>query len=64
MHDRENDADLAWKLIREYTQALLHFNVDDDAERSKREAEDEAVANVVGRYCGLGTSGPVFYLAA
>jgi hypothetical protein len=28
------------------------FDVDDDTERSKREVEAEAVAYVVGRYCG------------
>ena len=33
-------------------------------ERSKREVEAEAVAYVVGRYCGLDTSGSAFYLAA
>jgi len=36
----------------------------DDTERSKREVEAEAVAYVVGRYCGLDTSGSAFYLAA
>ena len=39
-------------------------NVDDDTERSKREVEAEAIAYVVGRYCGLDTSGSAFYLAA
>ena len=48
----------------EYAHALLHFDVDDDTERSKREVEAEAVAYVVGRYCGLDTSGSAFYLAA
>jgi hypothetical protein len=61
--DRENDADLARTLIHEYAHALLHFDVDDDTERSKREVEAEAVAYVVGRYCGLDTSGSAFYLA-
>jgi len=51
-------------LIHEYAHALLHFDVDDDTERSKREVEAEAVAYVVGRYCGLDTSGSAFYLAA
>lgn len=37
---------------------------DDNTERSKREVEAEAVAYVVGRYCGLDTSGSAFYLAA
>jgi Zn-dependent peptidase ImmA (M78 family) len=36
VRDRENDADLAWTLIHEYAHALLHFDVDDDLERSKR----------------------------
>jgi hypothetical protein len=44
--------------------AQLHVDVDDDTERSKREAEAEAVAYVVGRYCGLDTSGSAFYRAA
>jgi hypothetical protein len=42
----------------------IHVDVDDDTERSKREVEAEAVAYVVGRYCGLDTSGSAFYLAA
>jgi hypothetical protein len=41
-----------------------HFDVEDDTERAKREVEAEAVAYVVGRYCGLDTSGSAFYLAA
>jgi hypothetical protein len=64
VRDRENDADLARTLVHEYAHALLHFDVDDDTERSKREVEAEAVAYVVGRYCGLDTSGSAFYLAA
>ncbi|WP_049980194.1 ImmA/IrrE family metallo-endopeptidase [Halolamina rubra] len=64
VRDRANDADLARTLIHEYAHALLHFDVDDDTERSKREVEAEAVAYVVGRYCGLDTSGSAFYLAA
>ena len=64
VRDRENDADLARTLIHEYAHALLHFDVDDDTERAKREVEAEAVAYVVGRYCGLDTSGSAFYLAA
>jgi hypothetical protein len=64
VRDRENDADLARTLIHEYAHALLHFDVDDDTERSKREVEAEAVAYVVGRYCELDTSGSAFYLAA
>jgi hypothetical protein len=64
VRDRENEADLARTLIHEYAHALLHFDVDDDTERAKREVEVEAVAYVVGRYCGLDTSGSAFYLAA
>jgi len=64
VRDRENEADLARTLIHEYAHALLHFDVDDDTEQSKREVEAEAVAYVVGRYCGLDTSGSAFYLAA
>ncbi|WP_458209890.1 DUF955 domain-containing protein [Haladaptatus sp. NG-SE-30] len=61
---RANHADLAVTLVHEYAHALLHFNVDDKTERSKREVEAEAVAYVVGRYFGLDTSGSAFYLAA
>jgi len=39
VRDRENEADLARTLIHEYAHALLHFDVDDDTERSKREVE-------------------------
>ena len=48
----------------EYAHALLHFDVNDEAERSKREVEAEAVAYIVGRFFGLDTSGSAFYLAA
>ncbi|WP_134672261.1 ArdC-like ssDNA-binding domain-containing protein [Halorussus marinus] len=61
---RPNQADLAVTLIHEYAHALLHFDVDDEEERAKREVEAEAVAYIVGRYCGLDTSGSAFYLAA
>jgi hypothetical protein len=64
VRDRENDADLARTLIHKYAHALLHFDVDGDTERSKREVEAEAVAYVVGRYYGLDTSGSAFYLVA
>ena len=64
VRDRENDDDLARTVMHEYAHALLHFNVDDNTERSKCEVEVEAVAYVVGRYCGLKTSGSAFYLAA
>ncbi|QLG29951.1 DUF955 domain-containing protein (plasmid) [Halorarum halophilum] len=61
---RANQADLAVTLIHEYTHALLHFDIDDEPERAKREVEAEAVAYIVGRYFGLDTSGSAFYLAA
>ena len=64
VRERENEADLARTVLHEYAHALLHFDVKDDTERSKRELEAEAVAYVVGRYCGLDTSGSAFYLAA
>lgn len=64
VQDRENQADLAVTLIHEYAHALLHFDVNDGTERTKREVEAEAVAYIVGRYCGLDTSGSAFYLAA
>jgi hypothetical protein len=64
VRDRANKADLARTLIHEYAHALLHFDVDDEPERAKREVEAEAVAYIVGRYFGLDTSGSAFYLAA
>ena len=64
VRDWENDADLARPLVDEYAHALLHFDIDDDTERSKREVEAEAVAYIVGRYCGLDIGGSAFYLAA
>ncbi|EJN57282.1 ArdC-like ssDNA-binding domain-containing protein [Halogranum rubrum] len=62
--DRANEADLTRTLVHEYAHALLHFDVDDDTERAKREVEAEAVAYIVGRFCGLDTSGSAFYLAS
>ncbi len=62
--DRANEADLVRTLIHEYAHAVLHFDVDDETERAKREVEAEAVAYIVGRYFGLDTSGSAFYLAA
>lgn len=59
-----NQADLAVTLIHEFAHALLHADVTDETERSKREVEAEAVAYIVGRYFGLDTSGSAFYLAA
>ncbi|SDY85667.1 hypothetical protein SAMN05216564_11216 [Halopenitus persicus] len=64
VRDRENDADLAQTLIHEYAHALLHSDVDDEIDRPKREVEAEAVAYIVGRYCGIDTSGSSLYLAA
>ena len=61
---RTNRADLVTTLIPEYVHVPLHFDVDDETERSKREVEAEAVAYTVGRYFGLDTSGSAFYLAA
>ena len=61
---RANQADFAVTLIHEYAHAMLHSDVTDEIERSKREVEAEAVAYIVGRYFGLDTSGSAFYLAA
>ena len=61
---RSNQADLAVTLIHEYAHALLHFSVDTELERAKREVEAEAVAYIVGRFFDLDTSGSAFYLAA
>ncbi|WP_254533433.1 ImmA/IrrE family metallo-endopeptidase [Natrinema gelatinilyticum] len=62
--ERENSASLAVTLVHEYAHALLHSDIDDETERSKRELEAESVAYIVGRYFGLDTSGSAFYLAA
>ncbi len=64
VQDRENTADLAVTTVHEYAHALLHGDIDDETERSKRELEAEAVGYIVGRYFGLDTSGSAFYLAA
>ncbi len=64
VRDRENSADLAVTTVHEYAHALLHSDIDDKTERSKRELEAEAVGYIVGRYFGLDTSGSAFYLAA
>ena len=61
---RSNKADLAVTLIHEYAHALLHFGVESEPERAKREVEAEAVAYIVGRLFDLDTSGSAFYLAA
>jgi len=62
--DRENRADLASTLIHEYAHALLHFDCDDEKERSRREVEAEAVAYIVSRHFGLDADNAAFYLAA
>jgi hypothetical protein len=62
--DRENDADLATTLVHEYAHAVLHFGVEEEPERAKRELEAEAVAYIVGRQYGLDPGGSAFYLAA
>ena len=64
VQNRENSAALAVTLVHEYAHALLHGDVDNETERSKRELEAEAVGYIVGRYFGLDTSGSAFYLAA
>jgi len=48
--DRDNDADLATTLVHEYAHAILHFGVEDEPERAKRELEAEAIAYLVGRH--------------
>ena len=47
---RSNQANLAVTLIHEYAHVLLHFDVDSEPERAKREVEAEAVAYIVGRF--------------
>ena len=64
VQNRENSAALAVTLVHEYAHALLHGDVDEETEHSKRELEAEAVGYIVGRYFGLDTSGSAFYLAA
>lgn len=61
---RANQADLAVTLIHEHVHAILHFGIEDEPERAKREVEAEAVAYMVSRYFGLNTGGSAFYLAA
>jgi hypothetical protein len=62
--DRENRADLASTLIHEFAHAELHFDCENEAERSRREVEAEAVAYIVSRYFGLDADNSAFYLAA
>jgi len=62
--DRENRADLASTLIHEFAHAVLHFERDPDAEKSKLEVEAEAVAYIVSRHFGLEADNAAFYRAA
>ncbi|WP_123538161.1 M78 family metallopeptidase domain-containing protein [Halosimplex salinum] len=64
IRDRPERAAVAGTLIHEYAHACLHSGDLDRTERAKREIEAEAVAYIVGRYCGLDMSGSAFYLAA
>jgi hypothetical protein len=61
--DRDNRADLARTLIHEYAHALLHDDIDDEDERSRREVEAESVAYIVAKYYDLDPSNSAFYLA-
>jgi hypothetical protein len=61
--DRDNSADLSRTLIHEYAHALLHADIDNDAERSRREVEAESVAYIVAKHYGLDPSNSAFYLA-
>lgn len=54
--------DILCRSLLEVVLVTVKLDVDDDTERLKREVE--AIAYVVGRYCGLNTTGSVFYLAA
>jgi uncharacterized protein (DUF952 family) len=49
VRNRENDADLARTLVHEYAHVLLHFDVDDDTKRSKREVDYESPVPYRGR---------------
>ncbi|WP_440992365.1 DUF955 domain-containing protein [Haloarchaeobius baliensis] len=64
VEDVENDAQVASVLAHEYAHALLHFDVDDEDERAKREVEAESTAHVVSLYFGLDASNSAFYVAA
>ncbi|ELZ20835.1 LtrC-like protein [Halosimplex carlsbadense 2-9-1] len=64
IRDRPERAAVVGTLIHEYAHAYLHFRDLDETERAKREIEAEAVAYIVGRYCGLDMNGSAFYLAA
>jgi hypothetical protein len=63
VRDRDNDADFCRTLIHEYVHARLHFQIDNDDERSKREVEAESVAYLVARYLGFDPENSKFYLA-
>ena len=41
--DRENNTDLTRTLIHEYAHALLHFDIDDDTQRSNNETTGGSV---------------------
>jgi hypothetical protein len=64
VRDRDNDADLCRTLIHEYAHARLHFQIDNDDERTKREVEAESVAYLVARYLGFDPENSKFYLAS
>nr|WP_256398434.1 ArdC-like ssDNA-binding domain-containing protein [Haloarchaeobius litoreus] len=64
VRDDDNDAQVASVLAHEYAHALLHFDVDDPDERSKRETEAESTAYVVSQYLGLDASRSALYVAA
>ncbi|MFC7078037.1 ArdC-like ssDNA-binding domain-containing protein [Haloarcula halophila] len=61
---QDNRAAVASVLIHEFAHAKLHFDVQDDTERDKREVEAEAVAYIVSRHFGLDPDNSAFYLAA
>jgi hypothetical protein len=61
---QDNRAAVASVLIHEFAHAQLHFDVEDDTERDKREVEAEAVAYIVCRHFGLDPDNSAFYLAA
>ncbi|WP_284011595.1 ArdC-like ssDNA-binding domain-containing protein [Haloarcula pelagica] len=61
---QDNRAAVASMLIHEFAHAKLHFDVEDETERAKREVEAEAVAYIVSRHFGLDPDNSAFYLAA
>jgi len=50
---RENDGGLTGALVHEYAHTLVHFDVNNDTERSKREIEPKPLSTSLG-----GTAGP------